>query len=136
MDNKVIRVLLAKVGLDSHDRGVRLLARNLQDSGMEVIYTGLYRTLEEVATTAVQEDVDFAGLSMHTGAHKEAFPRLRELLDSLGGGDIIIIGGGAIPEADQRALVGSGIAGAMFGPGVKFGAIIEWIKTNVPARNS
>ncbi len=136
MDNRVIRVLLAKVGLDSHDRGVRLLARNLQDSGMEVIYTGLYRTLEEVAATAVQEDVDFAGLSMHTGAHKEAFPRLRELLDSLGGGDIMIIGGGAIPEADQRALVESGIAGAMFGPGVKFGAIIEWIKTNVPARNS
>ncbi len=134
MDNKVIRVLLAKIGLDSHDRGVRLLARNLKDSGMEVIYTGLYRSLEEVAQTAVQEDVDFAGLSMHTGAHKEAFPRLRELLDSLGGEDIRIIGGGAIPEEERRALVDSGLAAAVFGPGTKFIAIIDWIKANVPAR--
>jgi len=136
MDNKVIRILLAKIGLDSHDRGVRLLARNLKDSGMEVIYLGLYRSLEEVAETAIQEDVDFAGLSMHTGTHKEAFPRLRELLDSLGGGDIVIIGGGAIPEADRRALVESGIAAAMFGPGVKFDSIVDWIKANVPARSS
>ncbi|MEQ8200760.1 MAG: cobalamin-dependent protein [Syntrophomonadaceae bacterium] len=136
MDNRVIRVLLAKIGLDSHDRGVRLLARNLKDSGVEVIYLGLYRTLEEVAQTAIQEDVDFCGLSMHTGAHKEAFPKLRELLNSLGGGDISVIGGGAIPEEDRRALVSAGVAAAMFGPGANYNSIVEWIKTNTPARNS
>ncbi|HRY13581.1 MAG TPA: cobalamin-dependent protein [Syntrophomonadaceae bacterium] len=136
MDDRVIRVLLAKIGLDSHDRGVRLLARNLKDSGVEVIYLGLYRTIEEVAQTAIQEDADFCGLSMHTGAHREAFPHLRDLLDSLGGEDIVIIGGGAIPEEDRRALVASGVAAAMFGPGANYNAIVEWIKTNAPARNS
>ncbi|MDD4775032.1 MAG: cobalamin-dependent protein [Syntrophomonas sp.] len=132
----VIRVLLAKIGLDSHDRGVRLLARNLKDGGVEVLYTGLYRTIEEVAQTAVQEDVDFCGLSMHTGAHKQTFAQLRELLDSLGGGDIAVIGGGAIPEQDRRALVESGVVAAVFGPGANYNSIVEWIKTNAPARNS
>lgn len=136
MNNEVIRVLLAKIGLDSHDRGVRLLARNLKDSGMEVIYLGLYRTLEEVAQTAIQEDVDFCGLSMHTGVHREALPRLRELLDSLGGAGIVVIGGGAIPEGDRRALVSTGVAAALFGPGANYNSIVEWIKTHAPARNS
>ncbi|NLN86251.1 MAG: methylmalonyl-CoA mutase [Syntrophomonadaceae bacterium] len=136
MNNKAIRVLLAKIGLDSHDRGVRLLARNLKDNGIEVIYLGLYRTLDEVAQTAIQEDVDFCGLSMHTGAHREAFPRLRELLNSLGGEDVAVIGGGVIPEEVRRNLVTNGTAAAVFGPGANYNTIVEWIKNNAPARNS
>jgi len=134
MENQIIRILLAKTGLDSHDKGVRLLARGLKDSGMEVIYTGLYRTLEEVAQTAIQEDVDIVGLSMHTGAHNQAFPRLRELLNSQNAGDILIIGGGAIPRDDQLELVEAGSAAAIFGPGTSTSTIVDWINKIMAAR--
>ena len=134
MENQIIRILLAKTGLDSHDKGVRLLARGLKDSGMEVIYTGLYRTLEEVAQTAIQEDVDIVGLSMHTGAHNQAFPRLRKLLNSQNAGDILIIGGGAIPRDDQLELVEAGSAAAIFGPGTSTSTIVDWINKIMAAR--
>lgn len=134
MKNRNIRILLAKVGLDSHDRGVRLLARSLRDSGMEVIYTGLYRTEEEVVQMAIQEDVDLVGLSTHTGAHNRALPRLRELLDSQNAGDILVIGGGAIPEKDRQVLVDAGAAAAVFGPGVSTAAVVDGINKIIAAR--
>jgi methylmalonyl-CoA mutase, C-terminal domain len=134
MEKRIVRILLAKTGLDPHDRGVRLLARSLRDSGMEVIYTGLYRTVEEAAQTAIQEDVDIVGLSMHTGAHNQAFPRLRELLDSQNAGDILVIGGGAIPGKDRRELVEAGVAAVIFGPGTSSAAVIEWINETMSAR--
>lgn len=136
MENQIVKILLAKTGLDSHDRGVRLLARSLRDSGMEVIYTGLYRTVEEVVQTAIQEDVDIVGLSMHTGAHNQAFPRLRELLDSQNAGDILVIGGGVIPGNDQRELVDAGAAAAIFGPGTSASTVIDWINQIMAARKN
>ena len=134
MKKQIARILLAKIGLDSHDRGVRLLARSLKDSGLEVIYTGLYRTIEEVVQTAIEEDVDIVGLSMHTGAHKRALPQLRELLDSENAGDILVIGGGVIPEKDQRELVEAGAAAAIFGPGTSTSTVIDWINKMMAAR--
>jgi len=134
MGERVIRIVLAKTGLDSHDRGVRLVARSLRDSGMEVIYTGLYRTPEEVAQTAVQEDADIVGISIHTGGYNETFTRLRELLNSLRAGDIMIIGGGVIPEKDARALEESGAVERFFGPGTSIPGIIDWIHGAVAAR--
>ncbi|MDD3888413.1 MAG: cobalamin B12-binding domain-containing protein [Syntrophomonadaceae bacterium] len=123
MGNKLMRVLLAKTGLDSHDRGIRLVARGLRDEGMEVIYTGLYRSLEEIVETALQEDVDVVGLSVHTGGQMELFPRLRELLDAREAGDIILIGGGVIPEKHRTSLKKSGSVVEIFGPGSSIGAI-------------
>lgn len=134
MKNRNVRILLAKVGMDSHDRGVRLLARGLKDTGMEVIYTGLYRTEEEVAQIAIQEDVDIVGLSMHTGAHNRAFPRLRELLDSQNAGDILVIGGGVIPEKDRQELVAVGAAAAIFGPGISISIVVDGINKMMAAR--
>ncbi|MCX5779458.1 MAG: cobalamin-dependent protein [Firmicutes bacterium] len=134
MKRQIVRILLVKTGLDSHDRGVRLLARSLKESGMEVIYTGLYRSLEEAVQTAIQEDVDIVGLSMHTGAHNQAFPRLRELLDAQNAGDILVIGGGAIPEKDRRELVEAGAAAVIFGPGASRTAVIDWINGAMSAR--
>ena len=101
---------------------------------MEVVYTGLYRSLEEAVQIAIQEDVDIVGLSMHTGAHNQVFPRLRELLDSQNAGDILVIGGGAIPEKDRRELVEAGAAAVIFGPGASSAAVIDWINGAVSAR--
>jgi len=134
MKKQIVRILLAKTGLDSHDRGVRLLARSLKDSGLEVIYTGLYRTVEEVVQTAIEEDVDIVGLSMHTGAHNRAFPRLRELLDSQNAGDILVIGGGVIPAKDQRELVDAGAVAEIFGPGTSATTVVDWINKMMAAR--
>ena len=134
MKDGKVRILLAKIGLDSHDRGVRLLARSLRDSGMEVIYTGLYRTEEEVVQIAIQEDVDIVGLSMHTGAHNRAFPRLRELLDSQNAGDILVIGGGVIPEKDRQQLVNAGAAAAIYGPGTSTSTVADEINKMMAAR--
>ncbi len=134
MKKQIVRILLAKTGLDSHDRGVRLLARSLRDSGMEVIYTGLYRTVEEVVQTAIEEDVDMVGLSMHTGAHNRTFPQLRELLNSQNARDILVIGGGVIPEKDQRELMDAGAADAMFGPGTSTSTVVDWINETMAAR--
>jgi methylmalonyl-CoA mutase C-terminal domain/subunit len=101
---------------------------------MEVIYTGLYRTAEEVAQIAIQEDVDIVGLSMHTGAHNRAFPRLRELLDLQDAGDILVIGGGVIPEKDRRELVEAGAAAAIFGPGTAINLVVDGINKMMAAR--
>ncbi|MEP6655748.1 MAG: cobalamin B12-binding domain-containing protein [Betaproteobacteria bacterium] len=104
-----IRVLIAKVGLDGHDRGVKIVARTLRDAGMDVIYTGLHRTPEEVVDAAVQEDVDVIGISILSGAHMTVFPRLVKLLGERGADDILVVGGGVIPDDDVRALKGLGV---------------------------
>ncbi|MEE9595249.1 MAG: cobalamin B12-binding domain-containing protein [Acidiferrobacterales bacterium] len=105
-----IRVLIAKVGLDGHDRGVKIVARCLRDAGMDVIYTGLHRTPEEVVNTAIQEDVDVIGVSLLSGAQMTIFPRLVELLKNKGAQDIILVGGGVMPEEDVVALKEMGVA--------------------------
>ncbi len=106
----IIRVLIAKVGLDGHDRGVKIVARCLRDAGMDVIYTGLHRTPEEVINTAVQEDVDIIGVSLLSGAHMTIFPRLIELLKKHDAGDILLVGGGVMPDTDVAALKNLGVA--------------------------
>lgn len=105
----VIRVLLAKVGLDGHDRGVKVVARALRDAGMDVVYTGLHRTPEEVVDAALQEDVDILGISLLSGVHMTVFPRVMELLEEKGGEDIIVAGGGVIPDEDVPRLEAMGV---------------------------
>jgi methylmalonyl-CoA mutase C-terminal domain/subunit len=107
---KPIRVLVAKVGLDGHDRGAKVVARALRDAGMDVIYTGLHRSPEEVVAAAVQEDVDVLGISILSGAHMTLFPRVRALMREAGADDIILVGGGVIPDEDVEALKGIGVA--------------------------
>jgi len=110
MTDKPIRVLIAKVGLDGHDRGAKVVARALRDAGMDVIYTGLHRSPEEVVAAAVQEDVDVLGVSILSGAHMTLFPRVLELLRAAGAGDILLVGGGVIPDEDVPALRRMGVA--------------------------
>jgi 2-hydroxyisobutanoyl-CoA mutase small subunit len=107
---KPIRVLVAKVGLDGHDRGAKVVARALRDAGMDVIYTGLHRSPEEVVAAAVQEDVDVLGISILSGAHMTLLPRVRELMRAAGAEDIILVGGGVIPDEDVPALKALGVA--------------------------
>ncbi len=127
---KKIRVLVAKPGLDGHDRGAKVVARALRDAGMEVIYTGLRQTPEMVVRAAIDESVDCIGLSILSGAHMALFPRIMELLREEGGDDILVVGGGIIPEDDIPELKKTGIA-EIFGPGTPLEDIIEYIKTNV-----
>lgn len=108
-EQSIIRVLIAKVGLDGHDRGVKIVARTLRDAGMDVIYTGLHRTAEEVVDAAIQEDVDVIGISILSGAHMTVFPRLLGLLEQRGATDILVIGGGVIPDPDVLALRNLGV---------------------------
>ena len=108
-DGQHIRVLIAKVGLDGHDRGVKIGARTLRDAGMDVIYTGLHRTPQEVVEAAIQEDVDVVGISILSGAHMTVFPRVLQLLAERGADDILVIGGGVIPDADVAALEAQGV---------------------------
>ena len=122
-----IRVLVAKPGLDGHDRGAKVVAAALRDAGMEVIYTGLHQTPEMIATAAVQEDVDVVGLSILSGAHMTLFPRVRELLHEQGRDDILITGGGIIPKEDMDALHEQGI-GKLFGPGTPTTDLIDYIR--------
>ena len=122
-----IRVLVAKPGLDGHDRGAKVVAAALRDAGMEVIYTGLHQTPEMIATAAVQEDVDFVGLSILSGAHMTLFPRVLELLRAEGRGDILVTGGGIIPREDMDALHAMG-TGKLFGPGTRTSDLIDYIK--------
>jgi methylmalonyl-CoA mutase C-terminal domain/subunit len=122
-----IRVLVAKPGLDGHDRGAKVVAAALRDAGMEVIYTGLHQTPEMIATAAVQEDVDVVGLSILSGAHMTLFPRVRELLSEQGRDDILVTGGGIIPREDMESLKERGI-GQLFGPGTKTTDLIDYIK--------
>jgi methylmalonyl-CoA mutase C-terminal domain/subunit len=127
---KPIRVLVAKPGLDGHDRGAKVVAAALRDAGMEVVYTGLHQTPEMIATAAVQEDVDVVGLSILSGAHLTLFPRVKRLLDQAGRGDILLLGGGIIPQDDVAALEAQGVA-RLFGPGTPTAEIVEYITTTV-----
>ena len=124
------RIMVSKVGLDGHDRGIKVVARALRDAGMEVIYTGLHQTPEQIANAAIQEDVDAVGLSCLSGAHMTLFPRVAELLKEQGGEDIIVFGGGIIPDADFPALEQAGIK-AIFTPGAPTTEIIDWVNSNV-----
>ncbi|OGD48475.1 methylmalonyl-CoA mutase [Candidatus Bathyarchaeota archaeon RBG_13_46_16b] len=128
-----IRVLIAKPGLDSHDRGAKVVARALRDAGMEVIYTGLRQTPEQIAETALQEDVDVIGLSILSGAHKTLFPRIMELLRQKDLTDIMVFAGGIIPEEDASQLKKLGIK-EIFGPGTPTETIIRYVFDNVPER--
>ena len=125
-----IRILVAKPGLDGHDRGALVLARALRDAGMEVIYSGLLPSAEQVARMAVDEDVDVVALSLLNGAHMTAFPKVRRLLQKMGGGDIIVVGGGIIPEEDKPKLLKMGITG-LFGPGSSLDDIVEHVRGRV-----
>jgi len=130
MSNRKIRILLAKPGLDGHDRGAKVLARCFRDAGFEVIYTGCHQTPEQIAAVAVQEDVDLVGLSCLSGAHKYLFPRVVELMKEQGLGDVTVVGGGIIPEQDMQPLYDAGIK-ALFTPGTPLDTIVEWINNNV-----
>jgi len=125
-----IRVLVAKPGLDGHDRGAKIVARALRDAGMEVIYTGLHQTAEMVVETAVQEDVDVVGLSLLSGAHMTLFVDVARLLKKKDMGDVLVVGGGIIPKEDVPKLKKEGVAG-VFGPGTHTDDIVDFIKKNV-----
>lgn len=131
--NRPIRVLVAKPGLDGHDRGAKVIARALRDAGMEVIYTGIRQTPQMIVQAAVQEDVDVVGMSILSGAHLELLPQLMELLREQGLDDVLVLVGGIIPEVDRQPLLDLGIAG-VFGPGTSTGAIAEFIETKMKAR--
>jgi methylmalonyl-CoA mutase C-terminal domain/subunit len=132
--DRPVRVLVGKPGLDGHDRGAKVVAAALRDAGMEVIYTGLHQTPEMIATAAVQEDVDVVGLSILSGAHMTLFPRVRELLTEAGRSDVLVIGGGIIPEEDAESLEGKGIA-KLFGPGTASQEIVEYIASWAESRS-
>lgn len=129
-ETKIIRVLIAKPGLDGHDRGAKVIARALRDSGMEVIYTGLRQTPEQIVEAAIQEDVNVIGLSILSGAHNFLFPKVVQLLKEKNAEDILVIGGGVIPDDDIPGLKEAGIA-EVFTPGTPTSKIIDFIKTHV-----
>jgi methylmalonyl-CoA mutase C-terminal domain/subunit len=122
-----VRILIGKPGLDGHDRGAKYIARALRNAGYEVIYTGIRQTPESIVTTAIQEDVQFVGLSLLSGAHNELFPKVVELLREQGAEDIVVFGGGVIPEEDIPGLKEAGI-GAVFGPGTSISDVIAFIE--------
>jgi methylmalonyl-CoA mutase C-terminal domain/subunit len=125
-----LRVLVAKPGLDSHDRGAKIVARALRDAGMEVIYTGLRQTPEQIAETALQEDVDVVGLSILSGAHPTLFPKIMQLLKKKGMTDVVVFAGGIIPQEDVPALKKIGIK-EVFGPGTPTSVLVEYLKNSV-----
>ena len=127
MAKRPIRILVAKPGLDGHDRGAKVVAAALRDAGMEVIYTGLHQTPEMIAQAAIQEDVDVVGLSILSGAHMTLFPRVRKLLDAAGRRDVLLTGGGIIPPEDMQALESQG-TGKLFGPGTPTSDLIKYIQ--------
>jgi methylmalonyl-CoA mutase C-terminal domain/subunit len=128
-----IRILIAKPGLDGHDRGAKVVARALRDAGFEVIYTGLHQTPEMIASAAVQEDVDAVGLSIMSGAHNTLFPAVIDELKKRGADDVVVFGGGIIPQADFDRLKNAGVTG-VFTPGTALEAIISWVRENVHPR--
>jgi methylmalonyl-CoA mutase C-terminal domain/subunit len=127
-----IRVVVAKPGLDGHDRGAKVVARALRDGGMEVVYTGLHQTPEQIVETAIQEDADAIGLSVLSGAHMTLFKRVLELLAERGAADVVVFGGGIIPEADLPELERLGVA-KIFTPGATTQSIVDWVRENIPA---
>ena len=133
MSSKPLRILVAKPGLDGHDRGAKIIARALRDAGFEVIYTGLHQTPEMIAETAVQEDVDVVGLSILSGAHMSLFPRVRAELEKRGLKDALLVGGGIIPDEDVQQLESLGYA-RLFGPGTHTDDIAKYIETTMNAR--
>ncbi|MCA8970481.1 MAG: cobalamin B12-binding domain-containing protein [Planctomycetes bacterium] len=128
-----IRVLVAKPGLDGHDRGAKVVAAALRDRGMEVVYTGLHQTPAQIAEAALQEDVDVVGLSIHSGAHMTLFPEIKRLLDANGMGDVLLVGGGIIPEEDAAQLEAQGF-GKLFGPGSRTDEIADYIEAELERR--
>ncbi len=134
MSERKIRIMVAKPGLDGHDRGARVLARCFRDAGFEVIYTGCHQTPEQIASAAIQEDVDMVGLSCLSGAHKYLFPRVVELLREQGASDIAVIGGGIIPEQDMTSLYDAGLK-AIFTPGASLDQIVTWVRENISPQN-
>ena len=128
-----LRLLVGKVGLDGHDRGAKIIARALRDAGFEVIYTGLHQTPEMVVQTAIQEDVDGVALSILSGAHNYLFPRVLELLREQGASDIVVFGGGIIPDEDIPPLQAAGVKG-IFTPGTSTESVVAWVKGNVQPR--
>ena len=133
--DKKIRVLIAKPGLDGHDRGAKVVARGLRDAGMEVIYLGLRLTPEQIAEAAIQEDVDVVGVDCLSGAHMALFPKTVQLIREMGGKDILVIGGGIIPKKDVPKLKEAGIA-QIFGPGTPIDEISNFIRTNLAERSN
>ena len=134
VSGQMIRVVVAKPGLDGHDRGAKIVARALRDAGMEVIYTGLHQTPEQIVATAVQEDADAIGLSILSGAHIPLFSRTLELLKAEGAKDVLLFGGGIIPDADIATLKEMGVS-EIFTPGTPSEKIVEWVRANVKGRN-
>jgi methylmalonyl-CoA mutase C-terminal domain/subunit len=129
---KKIRVVIAKPGLDGHDRGAKIIARALRDAGMEVIYTGLHQTPEQIIETAIQEDADAVGISILSGAHMTLVPRIVELLHANEVGDVLVVVGGTIPADDAEELKRNGVA-AVFGPGAPTAEIVDFLRGAVPA---
>jgi methylmalonyl-CoA mutase C-terminal domain/subunit len=128
-----IRILIAKPGLDGHDRGAKVIARGFRDAGFEVIYTGLHQSPEQIVAAAVQEDVDAVGLSSLAGAHDYLFPRVIELLKEKGADDMVVFGGGIIPEEDVSILTQCGVK-AIFTPGTSVEEAVEWVRENIKPR--
>jgi methylmalonyl-CoA mutase C-terminal domain/subunit len=129
------RIIVAKPGLDGHDRGAKIVARALRDAGYEVIYTGLHQTPEQIAETAIQEDADAVGLSCHSGAHMTLFPRVVQLLRDQGAGDVFVFGGGIIPKEDIGPLRERGVE-RIFTPGASTGEIVEWLRGRLAKKAS
>jgi len=127
------RVIIAKPGLDGHDRGAKVVARALRDAGFEVIYTGLHQTPEQIAETAIQEDADVVGMSSHSGAHMTLFPRVVDLLKANGAGDIVVFGGGVVPKDDIPLLAETGVE-RVFTPGASTVDIVEWLRERLAER--
>ena len=134
MEDRKIRVLVGKPGLDGHDRGAKIVAAALRDAGMEVIYSGLHQTPEMIVETALQEDVDVVGLSILSGAHMTLFPKVRDLLDKVGAQHILLTGGGIIPDKDLDTLGGREGIGNLFGPGATSETIVKYIREEVEKR--
>ncbi len=128
-----IRILVAKPGLDGHDRGAKVIARGFRDAGFEVIYTGLHQTPEQIVAAAIQEDVDAIGLSSLAGAHDYLFPRVIELLKEKEANDIVVFGGGIVPEEDVPALTQAGVKG-IFAPGTSIEEAVNWVRNNIRPR--
>ena len=133
VSEQMIRVVVAKPGLDGHDRGAKIVARALRDAGMEVIYTGLHQTPEQIVATAIQEDVDAIGLSILSGAHIPLFTKTIELLKEQGAKEILLFGGGIVPDADITTLKSLGVS-EIFTPGTPSEKIVEWVRSNVKGR--